>query len=117
MSGWKINCEKYRKVCEKAAVRSYPTVRYYRGGRGQQQYTSQDIPERNPNNIINQLDILLRKEDEPQPQPVNDDLNMREIPLGENISEEREEYVDEIVQDGDFVYFYEDDKEFHHDEL
>ena len=27
----KINCEKYSKMCNKASVRGYPTLRYYRG--------------------------------------------------------------------------------------
>ena len=113
----KINCEKYRKVCEKAAVRGYPTVRYYRGGEGEQQYTSRDITERSPNNIVIQLDTLLREGEEPQPQPVNEDLDMKDIPLEENTAEEREEDFDEEDQNGDFVYFYDDDNEFHHDEL
>ena len=113
----KINCEKYRKVCEKAAVRGYPTVRYYRGAEGEQQYTSRDITERSPNNIVNQLDTLLREGEEPQPQPVNEDLDMKDIPLEENTAEEREEDFDEEDQNGDFVYFYDDDNEFHHDEL
>ena len=92
-------------------------MRYYRGGEGEQQYTSRDITERSPNNIVNQLDTLLREGEEPQPQPVNEDLDMKDIPLEENTAEEREEDFDEEDQNGDFVYFYDDDNEFHHDEL
>ena len=114
-----VNCEKYRKVCERAAVRGYPTVRFYRGGQGQQQYSSQDIQERSPSNIINLVQSLLR-EDSEQHQPLQDDLDLdlKKVPLGENISEDNgdtESYDEE--QDSDFIYFYEDDNTFTHDEL
>jgi len=116
----KVNCEKYRKVCEKAVVRGYPTVRYYRGGEGQQQYTSQDIKERSPANIVNQVEALLREDTQQQPQPLEDHFDLKKIPLGEDISEDDgvTDFEDEDQND-DFIYFYEDDSAFtfNHDEL
>ena len=118
----KVNCEKYRKVCERAAVRSYPTVRFYRGGRGQQQYSSRDITERTPANIIQHLERILREDAHSAPQqeeqPVNQDQDMKTVPLGEEKTEDEREadYEDEELN-SDFTYFYEDDNFNYHDEL
>ena len=94
------------------AVTGYPTVRLYR-----QHHTSHDIEERSPATIIHQLELLLREDTEPQPQPVTEDLDMREVPLGDNTEDgEDRELVDE-ERNSDFIYFYDDDNEFPHDEL
>ena len=118
----KINCEKYRKVCERAAVSSYPTVRFYRGGRGQQQYSSQDITERSPANIIQHLQRILWEDNDTDPQseeqPLNQDQDMKEVPLGTEAPEdERLADYEEAELNSDFTYFYEDDNFNYHDEL
>ena len=108
----KVNCEKYRQVCERAAVTGYPTVRLYR-----QHHTSHDIEERSPATIIHQLELLLREDTEPQPQPVTEDLDMREVPLGDNTEDGEDRELVDDERNSDFIYFYDDDNEFPHDEL
>ena len=116
----KVNCEKYRKVCERAAVSGYPTVRFYRGGRGQQQYSSRDITERSPANIIQHLDRIIREDtaEQSEEQPLSQDQDMRTVPLGDEKPED-ERLADEEEEElnSDFTYFYEDDILNYHDEL
>ena len=119
----KVNCEKYRRVCERAAVTGFPTVRFYRGGRGQQQYSSQDITERSPANIVQHLQRILREDTDTAPQseekPLSQDQDMKKIPLGGSEAQEDDTDTDyeEAEMNNDFTYFYEDDILSYHDEL
>jgi len=59
----KVNCEKYAKVCDKASVTGYPTVRFYRGQeKGElEDYFSENIREREQEKILLVVEQLLKR--------------------------------------------------------
>lgn len=116
----KVNCEKFGKMCDKASVRAYPTLRYVRGRNGQERYVSQDIQERDGDKIVEIVRSLVREEkvrtsEKPEPaeevEPLLDENNQPE--------QDREDvpHADQEEEDTDEFVYYEDDELFHHDEL
>ena len=116
----KVNCEKFGKMCDKASVRAYPTLRYIRGRNGQERYVSQDIHERDGDKIVEVVRNLIREEksrtteklaEEVEPlldenkQPEQDGED--ELPLGQG----------EDHDEGDEFVYYDDEEEMLHDEL
>merc|ERR1719147_430998 len=101
----KVNCEKYGGMCNRAAVRGYPTLRYYRGRSGAgddvQLYTSHDIKER-----------------EEKIKPVVDE-NKRPTEEGDDhANENSDDDSDPVFDDDGFENFYDDEEVLnYHDEL
>ena len=107
----KVNCEKYVKMCNKAAVRAYPTVRYYRGhGGGGEQYTSKDIKERDADTIVMIVKQMMRESsddikpviDESKRPETEGSAEQVEIPNDDNYEDEDESnfvYYDDIEEE------------------
>merc|ERR1711915_1052992 len=59
----KVNCEKYAKVCDKASVTGYPTLRFYRGqDKGElEDYFSENIREREQEKILLVVEQLIKR--------------------------------------------------------
>ena len=104
-------------MCNKASIRAYPTLRYYKGRaeQGAELYTSKDIKEREADRIVMIVKQLM-KQNEEEIKPVVNDINPPTEESGEDIVNDDYEHEEE---DENFVYFYEDDKEgtTFHDEL
>ena len=125
----KVNCEKFGKMCDKASVRAYPTLRYVRGRNGQERYVSQDIQERDGDKIVEIVRSLVREEnaranEKPEsPEEVEPliDENQRPEQDREDVpppDQEADGDTDGDTRDKDeFVYYDDDDELFHHDEL
>ena len=104
-------------MCNKASIRAYPTLRYYKGRaeQGAELYTSKDIKEREADRIVMIVKQLM-KQNEEEIKPVVNDINRPTEESGEDIVNDDYEHEEE---DENFVYFYEDDEEgtTFHDEL
>ena len=105
-------------MCNKASIRAYPTLRYYKGRaeQGAELYTSKDIKEREADRIVMIVKQLM-KQNEEEIKPVVNDINRPPTEeSGEDIVNDDYEHEEE---DENFVYFYEDDEEgtTFHDEL
>ena len=121
----KVNCEKFGKMCDKASVRAYPTLRYIRGRNGQERYVSQDIQERVGDKIVEIVRSLVREEKSWTPEkpesaeevePLLDEHRQPEQDHEDESSPNQEAGGD--TEDADeFVYYDDHDELYHHDEL
>ena len=121
----KVNCEKFGKMCDKASVRAYPTLRYVRGRNGQERYVSQDIQERDGDKIVEIVRILVREENartnyKPEsPEEVEPIIDENKQPENdrEDVPPPDHEADGDTEDQDEFVYYDDDDELFHHDEL
>ena len=102
----KVNCEKYVKMCNKAAVRAYPTLRYYRGHGGEgEQYTSKDIKERNADTIV----MIVKQMQTEAIDDIKPVIDESKRPETEGSSEQVEIPNDDNYEDDETNFVYYDD--------
>merc|ERR1712029_1277337 len=102
---------KYGGMCNRAAVRGYPTLRYYRGRSGAgddvQLYTSHDIKERDADKIVLIVKNFM-KEREEKIKPVVDENKRPADEYDGNADEKSED--DDFEDDDGFENFYDDEE-------
>ena len=109
----KVNCEKYGGMCNKAAVRGYPTLRYYKGtaragDNDVEAYTSKDISERDADKLHTIVKQLVRDSDDIKPV-----YDKTKIPPNEDVIEETTDYE----EFDEFQQYYDEESFSYHDEL
>jgi len=116
----KVNCDKYKGMCNKAAITGYPTIRFYRGQEkgGMQDYYSQDIKEREMDKIARVVEQLIKKSQDMEDQHNSNII----VEQKQEVVDENEEYMydesDENTdnQDDEFDEFDEFDEDNDHEE-